>query len=198
MTKAGVNPKVDGFFKKARQWKDELEELRRLLLEAGLTEELKWSKPCYSLDGGNVVILIPLKETLAVAFCKGALLKDPKKILGRPGENTQAGRWIKFTSLPEITKLKTTLKAYIREAIAVEKAGLEVVYKKTSDYPVPEELQRKLDKDAAFKKAFGALTPGRQRAYLLYFGSAKQSQTREARIEKSLPQILKGKGWNER
>jgi len=193
-----MNPKVEAYVRNAKQWKEELEALREIILGFPLEEELKWGKPCYSFEGGNVVIMIPLKESCTLAFCKGALLKDTKKILGRPGENTQAGRWIRFTSVREIAKMKAVLKAYVREAIAVEKAGLEVAYKKTEDYPVPEELQKKLKEDAVLRKAFAALTPGRQRGYLLYFAGAKQSATRAARVEKSREAILKGKGWNER
>jgi uncharacterized protein YdeI (YjbR/CyaY-like superfamily) len=197
MTKSGMNPKVDGFFKKSKQWQEELQKLRTIILASPLTEELKWSKPCYSFQKSNVVIIIPLKETCALMFCKGALLKDAHRILTKPGENTQAGRWIKFTSLREIVKLATVLKAYIGEAIEAEKAGLKVDYKKTSEFKIPVELKNKFAEIPALKTAFNTLTPGRQRAYLLYFSAAKQSKTRESRIEKWLPQILKGKGLND-
>jgi uncharacterized protein YdeI (YjbR/CyaY-like superfamily) len=197
MTKSGMNPKVDGFFKKSKQWQEELQKLRTIILASPLTEELKWSKPCYSFQKSNVVIIIPLKETCALMFCKGALLKDAHRILTKPGENMQAGRWIKFTSLREIVKLATVLKDYIREAIEVEKAGLKVDYKKTSEFKIPVELKNKFAEIPALKTAFNTLTPGRQRAYLLYFSAAKQSKTRESRIEKWLPQILKGKGLND-
>jgi len=193
-----MNPKVDRYLAKTKKWREEIELLRQIFLGCPLTEELKWGKPCYSFEESNVVIIIPLKESCALNFCKGALLKDSKGILSKAGENTQAARWIKFTSDREIVALKTVLKAYVREAIAAEKAGLKVTYKKTSDYAVPDELQKVLDESAAFKAAFHALTPGRQRGYLLYFASAKQSATRASRVEKCTPQIFKGKGWNER
>lgn len=191
------NPKVDAYLKKAKQWQAEFVKLREIALSCGLTEDLKWYKPCYSFEQSNVVILIPIKEFCALAFAKGALLKDAKHVLHKPGANTQAGRWMKFTSVQEIAKMESTVKAYIREAIEVEKAGLEVEYKKTSDYEVAEEFQNKLDKVPALKAAFEALTPGRQRGYLLYFSSAKQSKTRESRVEKCMPAILRGKGLND-
>jgi uncharacterized protein YdeI (YjbR/CyaY-like superfamily) len=192
-----MNPKVDAYLKRTEPWREEIEKLRGIILGCGLTEELKWGKPCYSLQNSNVVIIIPLKETCALMFCKGALLKDADGILRAPTENTQAGRWIKFTSAREIAAKKTALKAYINEAIAAEKAGLKVAYKQTSEFKMPEEFQNKLDKIPALKKAFAALTPGRQRGYLLYFSAAKQSKTREARIEKYRRQILNGKGLND-
>jgi uncharacterized protein YdeI (YjbR/CyaY-like superfamily) len=192
-----MNPKVDVFLRNAERWREEMTQLRTIILDCPLTEELKWSKPCYSFQESNVVIIIPLKERCALMFCKGALLKDAKGILSKPGENTQAGRWINFTSVREIVRMKTTLKAYIREAIEAEKAGLKVPYKKTSEFTVPEEFQKQLGKNRALKTAFAALTPGRQRAYLLYFSAPKQSKTRESRIEKWTPQILRGKGLND-
>jgi uncharacterized protein YdeI (YjbR/CyaY-like superfamily) len=192
-----MNPKVDVYLRKAKKWKEELDTLRRLILECRLTEELKWGKPGYTFQKSNIVIIIPLKECCALMFCKGALLKDPNGLLLRPGENTQAGRWIKFTGVREIVEMETILKAYIYEAIEVEKAGLEVNYKKTSEFKIPEEFQNKLDKIPALKTAFEALTPGRQRAYILYFSSAKQSKTRESRVEKWMQQILSGKGLND-
>lgn len=191
MTKA--NPKVDAWFDKAEHWQAEMRKLRAIALGCGLGEELKWYKPVYTFGKKNVVIIIALKESVALAFCKGALLKDPKRVLATIG-NSQAGRWIKFTSVREIAAMAGTLKAYVREAVEVEKAGLEVPLKKTSDYPVPAELKRKMAELPAFKKAFAALTPGRQRGYLVYFAGAKQSKTREARIAKCLPLIFKGKG----
>lgn len=189
-----ANPKVDAWLGKAKSWQPEMRKLRSIILECGLGEELKWYKPVYTFGKKNVVIVMALKETVALAFCKGALLKDPKHVLARIGENSQAGRWIKFTSVREIAAMATTVKAYIREAIAVEEAGLEVPTRETSDYPVAEELKRKLAELPAFKKAFAALTPGRQRGYLLYFSGAKQSKTREARIVKSMPLIFEGRG----
>lgn len=192
MSKA--NPKVDAWLDKAERWQPEMRKLRSIALACGLGEELKWYKPVFTFEQKNVAIVMPLKETVALAFCKGALLKDPERVLTRIGENSQAGRWVKFTSVPEITAMAATLKAYLREAIAVEEAGLDVPARKTSDYPVPDELKQKMAADAAFKKAFNALTPGRQRGYLLYFAGAKQSATRLSRIEKCRPLIFAGKG----
>jgi uncharacterized protein YdeI (YjbR/CyaY-like superfamily) len=192
-----MNPKVDFFFTKATQWKEEYEQLRAIVLDCGLTEELRWGKPCYAFEKGNVVLIHGFKEYCALLFMKGALLKDPKKILIQQTENVQAARQIRFTNVGEIVKLRSVLKAYIKEAVEVEKAGLEVTYKKTSEFTMPEEFKNKLDKNPALKKAFTALTPGRQRGYLLYFGGAKQSKTREARIEKSMQQILDGKGLDD-
>lgn len=197
MMKSKTNSKVDAYFNNAKQWQKELKKLRTIVLGCHLTEELKWGKPCYAFQESNTVILIPLKECCALMFCKGALLKDDRGILSKPGENTQAGRWIKFTSVQEITGMGTTLKAYINEAIEAEKAGLKVNFKKITEFAVPEELQNKLDQLPALKKAFNALTPGRQRAYLLYFSAARQSKTRTSRVEKCMPQILKGKGLND-
>lgn len=191
-----MNPKVDGFFKKAKKWREELEELRRVILDCPLTEELKWGKPCYTFQESNIVILQGFKEFCALLFAKGALLKDPHGLLEKPGESTQAARRIPFTHVREIVKLAPVLKAYVREAIAAEKAGLKVEFKKNPE-PIPEELQNKLDEIPAFKTAFEALTPGRQRAYILYFSAPKQSKTRESRVEKWRPQILKGKGLND-
>jgi len=197
MTKSNANPKVDIFLSKAEKWREETETLRKMLLGFPLTEELKWGKPCYSFQESNIVIIIGLKETCALMFCKGALLKDANGLLTKPGANTQAGRWLKFTSLQEITKQKSFIKAYVQEAIDAEKAGLKITFKKVTEFTVPEELQKKLDTLPTFKKAFSSLTPGRQRGYLLYFSGAKQSKTREARVEKCLPQILEGKGLND-
>ncbi len=197
MTKSRTNPKVDWYFTKAEKWKKESEELRAIILACPLTEELKWGKPCYSFEGSNVVLIHGFKEYCAVLFMKGALLKDPKGILVQQTENVQAARQIRFTNLQEIEKLESALKAYIREAIEVEKSGLEVEYKKTTEFKMPDEFKNKLDEMPALKKAFAALTPGRQRGYLLYFSSAKQSQTRASRVEKYLSQILKGKGLDD-
>ena len=192
-----MNPKVDVFLKKAKKWQEELRKLRMILLGCQLTEELKWGKPCYAFNKSNIVLIIPLKERCALMFVKGALLKDPEGILTKPGENTQAGRWIMFASVGEIVELESVLKAYIREAIEAEKAGLKVKLKKSRELIIPAEFQNKLDEIPALKTAFHALTPGRQRAYVLHFSAAKQSKTREARVEKCMRQILKGKGLND-
>lgn len=189
-----MNPKVDFFFNKAKKWQEELEELRTIPLDCDLNEELKWGCPCYTFENTNVVLIHAFKDYCAFLFMKGALLKDPEGILIQQTEHVQSARQIRFTSLKEIVKMKRTLKAYIYEAIEVEKAGLKVEFKQTKEFEVPEEFQKKLDKTPSLKKAFHALTPGRQRGYLLYFSQAKQSKTREARIEKSIPQILIGKG----
>jgi uncharacterized protein YdeI (YjbR/CyaY-like superfamily) len=192
-----MNPKVDPFFEKVEKWQEEMEQLRKTILACGLTEELKWGKPCYTFQESNVVIIQGFKEYCALLFCKGALLSDAQGMLIQQTENVQAARQLRFTNVREIVKMKTLLRAYLFEAIEVEKAGLEVTYKKTSEFKMPEEFQRKLKKNTALKAAFEALTPGRQRGYLLHFSSAKQSKTREARIEKWTPQILKGKGLDD-
>src|SRR5262245_39002894 len=197
MTKSRMNPKVDFFFRKAKKWQKEFEKLRRIILDCGLTEELKWGKPCYMLQGSNIVLIHGFKEYCALLFFKGALLKDAKGILIQQTENVQAARQIRFTSVGEIAKLESVLKAYIREAIEVEKAGLEVTLKKTSEFKLPEEFRNKLNEMPALKTAFDALTPGRQRGYLLYFSAAKQSKTREERVEKYMKQIFDGKGLND-
>jgi uncharacterized protein YdeI (YjbR/CyaY-like superfamily) len=191
-------PKVDDFIHKATNWHDEFVELRRISLDCGLTEELKWRLPCYTYENNNIVIIQGFKEYCALMFFKGALLKDANHILIKMGKHTQAGRQIRFTNVQEIEEMEPILKAYIYEAIEVEKAGLEVKYKKTSDYKIPEEFQKKLDEIPALKRAFEALTPGRQRAYIIYFSQPKQSKTRESRVEKSVQQILAGKGLNDR
>jgi uncharacterized protein YdeI (YjbR/CyaY-like superfamily) len=191
-----MNPKVDAFLNEATQWREETEKLRNIVLRCGLTEELKWGKPCYTFQESNVVIIQGFKECCALLFCKGALLKDPKGILKKPGENSQAARRIEFTHAREIVAMEPVLKAYIHEAIEAEKAGLEVNFKKNPE-PIPEELQNKLDEIPVLKTAFFGLTPGRQRAYILYFSAAKQSKTRESRVEKCMRQILKGKGLND-
>ncbi len=192
-----MNPKVDGLLKKAKKWQEEFETLREIVLDSPLTEEVKWGQACYTSDGRNVVLIHGFKEYCALLFFKGALLKDPKAILIQQTENVQSARQIRFTNVREIVEMKLILKAYIHEAIQVEKAGLKVKLKKTSDFKVPEEFQKKLDKNPALKKAFAALTPGRQRGYLFYFSAAKQSKTRDARIEKCMPQILMGKGLDD-
>lgn len=197
MTKSKANPKVDWYFTKAEQWEEESKRLRAILLDCGLEEELKWGKPCYALEGSNVVLVHGFKAYCALLFMKGALLKDPRKILVQQTENVQAARQIRFTNLREIVELEPVIKAYVKEAIEVEKSGAQVVLKKTSEFKMPEEFQRRLDGDAALKKAFEALTPGRQRGYLLYFSGAKQSLTREARVEKNVLRILKGLGLDD-
>ena len=194
---AATNPKVDFFFNKAGQWQEAYEALRPIILDCGLTEELKWGKPCYTIEGGNVLLIHGFKEYCAILFHKGALLKDPKGILVQQTENVQAARQIRFTDVKEITKAKTVLKAYIREAIEVEKAGLKVDFKKSTEFAVAEEFQSQLDGDAALKAAFEALTPGRQRGYLLYFSGAKQVKTRVARVGKCVPRILDGLGLDD-
>lgn len=191
------NPKVDAILRRTEKWREELEALRNIILSCGLTEELKWYQPCYSLEKKNVVLIHGFKEYCAILFMKGVLLKDPKKILIQQTENVQSARQIRFTSLQDIHKMEPVLKDYIREAIEVEKSGAKVTLKKTAEYKVPEELQKKLDELPALKTAFRALTPGRQRGYLFYFSQAKQSKTREARIEKCMPDILNGKGLDD-
>ncbi|MGG9971983.1 YdeI/OmpD-associated family protein [Ferruginibacter sp. SUN002] len=197
MTKNIMNPSVDFYFSKEKKWKEEINQLRMIALDCGLTEELKWGCPCYTLDKSNVVLIHSFKEYCAFLFFKGALLKDTKKILIQQTQQVQAARQIRFTNVKEIIKLSKILKTYILEAIEVEKAGLKVTLKKTAEYAIPEEFQTILNKTPALKTAFNALTPGRQRAYLLYFSAPKQSKTRESRIKKCIPQILKGKGLND-
>ncbi len=195
---SGMNPKVDAFLRRAKKWREEFEELRTIILDCGLTEELKWGKPCYTFQRGNIAVVQGFKEYCALMFFKGALLNDPHGILKTPGEHTQAGRQIRFTNAREMVEMEPILKAYIDEAIQVEKAGLKVDFKKTTEYIIPEEFQSKLDELPALKSAFDALTPGRQRAYILYFSAPKQSKTRESRVEKHMQQILDGKGLNDR
>jgi uncharacterized protein YdeI (YjbR/CyaY-like superfamily) len=197
MTDGRTNSKVDLYIRKAKKWQEELEKLRTIILDCQLTEELKWGKPCYSFQGSNIVILLPLKEYCALLFCKGALLKDANGILVKPGENTQAARQWRFTNVREIKETESILKTYLNEAIEAERAGLKVKFKEMADFTVPEELQHKLDESPALKTAFKALTPGRQRAYFLYFSAPKQSKTRTSRVEKWVEQILKGKGLND-
>ncbi|HXC35882.1 MAG TPA: DUF1801 domain-containing protein [Candidatus Acidoferrales bacterium] len=193
-----ANPKVDFFFTKAEKWRKEFEKLRTIILDCGLTEELKWGHPCYTFQEANIVIIQGFKEYCAILFTKGALLKDPKGILIQQTENVQAARQVRFTKLQEIVKLQSALKAYIKEAIEAEKAGLQVTYKKTSEFKMPEEFQKRLNEDSALRSAFEKLTPGRQRGYLLFFSGAKQSQTRESRIEKCVPLIFDGIGLNDK
>lgn len=182
---------------KVNNWQEELKQLRRIVLECGLTEELKWKVPCYTFQKKNVLIVAAFKEYCSLSFFKGVLLKDTHSILEKPGENSQSDRLIKFTNVQEIIKMEAILKAYIFEAIEVEKAGLKVNFKKNSE-PVPEELQKKLDEIPALKNAFEALTPGRQRAYILHFSQPKQARTRLSRIEKCIPQILDGIGLHDK
>ena len=207
-----MNPEVDSYLQegygrcslggtpecKVHNWQSELKLLRRLVLNCGLTEERKWGVPCYTHNSHNILILAAFKDNCTLSFFKGALLNDEQGILEKPGENSQAGRVLRFTQVDQIIKLEDVLKAYIYEAVEVEKAGLEVKMKKTSEFDMPEELQDKLDEDTEFKTAFEALTPGRQRGYMLHISQAKQSKTRLARIEKSIPKIFDGKGYNER
>ena len=193
-----ANPKVDEFIQKSKKWQEEFKELRSILLDCQLSEALKWEKPCYTIDNSNIAIIQGFKDYCALLFVKGALLKDADGILIQQTENVQAARQVRFTNLPEIIELKPILSAYIHEAVEVEKAGLKVDYKPTSEYKLPEEFQKKLDEIPALKAAFEALTPGRQRAYLLYFSQPKQSKTRVSRVNKSIPQILDGRGLNDR
>lgn len=198
MTNRTTNPKVDAFLSKAKTWKEEYEKLRAIVLDCGLTEDFKWMHPCYTLENKNIVLIHGFKEYCALLFHKGALLKDPRGILIQQTENVQAARQIRFTNAEEIDELENILKAYIHEAIEVEKAGLEVDFKKPAEYTVAEELQNKFNEMPALKTAFEALTPGRQRAYLLYFSEPKQSKTRESRVEKYVQHMLDGKGLNDK
>jgi len=192
-----MNPKVDWYFNKAEKWQNEIRKLRTIILDCGLTEELKWGCPSYSFQDRNIVLIHVFKEYCAVLFFKGALLNDANDILIQQTENVQAARQVRFTNLGQIVEMEAILKAYIYEAIEVEKAGLKVDLKKTTEFTIPEEFQNKLDKIPALKTAFDALTPGRQRAYLLHFSAPKQSKTRESRVEKCMQQILNGKGLDD-
>jgi uncharacterized protein YdeI (YjbR/CyaY-like superfamily) len=192
-----MNPKVDAFLKRADRWRPELTKLRGILRDSGLTEELKWGQPCYALDGKNVALIHGFKEYCAILFHKGALLKDPKGILIQQTKNVQAARQIRFTSVREVTRLETTVKAYMREAIAIERAGLKVPLKKTEDMQLPAELESRLAATAKLRAAFAALTPGRQRAYIFHFSQPKLSATRAARVEKNIPRILEGLGLDD-
>lgn len=191
-----MSPKVDGYIRKNKLWQQELELLRAILLASELTEDIKWRAPCYTWAGKNVIILGAGKDSCVLSFLKGALLKDAQCLLVKAGPNTQAARIIRFTQPQEIVERNAILKGYVQEAIAIEKAGRKV-QTKTSPEPVPDELQQAMDNDAAFKAAFKALTPGRQRGYILYFAAPKQSKTRASRIEKCTPQILEGKGFHD-
>ena len=193
-----TNPRVDEYLLKAKNWQDETKKLRAIALDCGLTEDFKWRFPCYTYENGNIIILQGFKEYCALMFFKGALLKDPAGILVKIGENTQAGRQVRFSDVEEIIELEPILKSYIQEAIEVEKAGLNVEHKKTADYKIPEEFQNALENIPGLKNAFEALTPGRQRAYILHFSQPKQSQTRTARVEKHIQHILDGKGLSDR
>jgi uncharacterized protein YdeI (YjbR/CyaY-like superfamily) len=192
-----MNPKVSKVLGKQKRWGGEFAALRKLCLAAGLNEELKWGQACYDLDGSNVVLIHGFKEYCALLFMKGALLKDPKGILIQQTKNVQAGRQLRFTSLADIEKQKTAIKAYIAEAISIEKSGAKIEKKSTADFDVPEEFRKRLDDDPKLAEAFHALTPGRQRGYLLYFAGAKQSTTRAARVEKLAPRIMKGLGLDD-
>lgn len=194
MTTSKANPKVDAFIANAKSWQEEFKRLRAILLDSELSEEFKWGGPCYTYQGKNVAIINGLKESCALAFFKGALLKDAHGVLTRPGQHSQSTRWLKFASVREIAEMRSILRAYIREAIEVERAGLKVRLRKTSDLKFPEELQVMLDEFPDLKAAFEGLTPGRQRAYIYHFSAPKQSKTRESRVQKYMPQILKGKG----
>jgi uncharacterized protein YdeI (YjbR/CyaY-like superfamily) len=198
MTMNRMNPKVDFYFNNAEKWREEFEKLRMIVLDCGLTEELKWGCPCYTFQKGNIVLIHGFKEYCALLFIKGALLQDANDILIQQTENVQAGRQIRFTNIREIVELEPILKAYIYEAVEVEKAGLEVNFKKNTEFIIPEELQHKFNEIPALETAFKALTPGRQRAYILHFSEPKQSKTREARVEKWLQQILNGKGLTDK
>jgi uncharacterized protein YdeI (YjbR/CyaY-like superfamily) len=193
-----TNPKVDFYFNKANKWQAELAQLRTIVLDCQLTEELKWGVPCYTFEDNNIVLIHVFKAYCALLFFKGVLLNDPIGILVQQTENVQAARQIRFTDVDEIVEMEHILKAYIANAIEVEEAGLEVEFKKTAEFNMPEEFQEKLDENPALKTAFEALTPGRQRAYLLHFSAAKQSKTRTSRVEKCTPRILDGKGLNDR
>jgi len=192
-----MNPKVDWFFDKDTQWQEEYKKLRTICLSCGLTEELKWGQPCYTLGKSNIVLIHGFKEYCALLFFKGALLSDPNGILIQQTENVQVPRQMRFTNAEEIAGSATAIRQYIHEAIEVEKAGLKVELKKTEDFKVPEEFQYKLNHIPALKAAFEALTPGRQRGYLFHFSQPKRSETRTARVEKFIPKILAGKGWDD-
>ena len=189
-----MNPNVDWYFSKNENWEKEITKLRTIILSCGLTEELKWGSPCYTHEGNNIVLIHVFKEYCAILFFKGALLSDANGILVQQTKNVQSARQLRFTNSKEITKLEKVIKAYVYEAIEVEKAGLKVKLKKVAEYSVPEEFQKRLDKSKTLKAAFEKLTPGRQRGYLLHFSSAKQSATRDARVEKYIPKIMAGKG----
>lgn len=192
-----MDPRVDDYLNKVTKWHDELTQLRRIVLDCGLHEELKWKVPCYTMNGGNVVLIHAFKDYCALLFMKGSLLQDTHNLLIQQTENVQSGRQIRFTELKQLIELEPVLKTYIFQAIEVEKAGLKVAHKTTEEFAVPEELTARLEQDPELKKAFEALTPGRQRAYLLHFSAPKQSATRESRIDKAIHRIMKGKGIND-
>jgi uncharacterized protein YdeI (YjbR/CyaY-like superfamily) len=192
-----MNPKVDSFLRRQDKWHDAFERLREIILSCDLNEELKWGQPCYDLDGKNVVLMHGFKDYCAVLFHKGSLLKDPKGILIQQTKNVQAARQIRFTNVQEVVKQEKTLKAYIREAIELERSGAKVPFKKTEEFEMPAELKARLDKNARLKTAFAALTPGRQRGYMYYVSQAKQAKTRESRVEKCIPKIMDGLGWDD-
>lgn len=192
-----TNPKVDFYFNKAQKWQKEIKKLRSIVLDCGLAEQLKWGCPCYTFQNSNIVLIHVFKEYCALLFFKGALLHDTNGILIQQTKNVQSARQIRFNNVKDIVEMESILKSYIHQAIEVEQSGIKVNYKKTSDFAIPEEFQKRLDKNRALKNAFDALTPGRQRAYLFYFSQAKQSKTRESRVEKYIPQILKGKGLDD-
>ncbi len=197
MTNELNNPKIDAYLSREKKWQEEMTKLRAIVLDCQLTEELKWGNPCYTFENNNIVLIHGFKEYCALLFMKGALLQDANGILIQQTENVQAGRQIRFTTIQEINQLEPIIKAYIIEAIEVEKAGLKVDFKKSVEYTIPEEFQVKLDRIPELKVAFEALTPGRQRAYLLHFAAPKQSKTRESRIEKCMDLIFDGKGLND-
>ena len=192
------NPDPDAWFAKPRAWRDECARLRTILLECDLAEQLKWGKPTYTVDGANIVLIMPLKQTVTLLFMKGALLKDPKGLLVQAGENSQSQRQMRFTSMADIDKLEKAIKGFVKQAIEVEKAGLKVAFKKSSDLVYPKEFQDRLDRNTALREAFFKLTPGRQRQYHMHFTGAKLPATREARVEKAIPLILDGMGLNDR
>jgi uncharacterized protein YdeI (YjbR/CyaY-like superfamily) len=192
-----MNPKVDFYFNRAKKWQEELEKLRIIVLDCPLTEELKWGCPCYTFQDSNIVLIHVFKEYCALLFFKGALLNDTNGVLIQQTKNVQAARQIRFTNVRQIVEMKTILKAYIYEAVELEKAGLKVSFKKTSEYKIPEEFQHKLNEITALRTAFYALTPGRQRGYIVYFAQPKQSKTRESRVQKCMQQILNGRGLND-
>jgi uncharacterized protein YdeI (YjbR/CyaY-like superfamily) len=192
-----MNPKVDAFLERQDTWRPEFEKLRAILLDAGLTEDLKWGQPCYALDGKNVALIHGFKEYCAILFHKGSLLKDPKGVLIQQTKNVQAARQIRFTSVQDVNKLAKTVKAYVHEAIEIERAGLKVEFKKTEDLDVPAEFESRLATSAKLRKAFAALTPGRQRGYIFHFSQPKLSSTRAARVEKNVPRILEGLGLDD-
>jgi uncharacterized protein YdeI (YjbR/CyaY-like superfamily) len=193
-----INSKVDFYFGKAKKWQDEIKKLRTIVLACGLTEELKWGVPCYTFEKSNIALIHVFKDCCALLFFKGALLNDAERVLIQHMENSQAARQIRFTGVSQIAEMEAIVKAYVHEAIEVEKAGLEVSFKQTTEFTIPEEFQRRFDEIPELKTAFGALTPGRQRAYLLHFSAPKQAKTREARIEKAMQKIFDGQGLNDK